>query len=175
MEQRYKSISNSDLLRISAVFGSIVLFLDILQYLLSPASLVNYNGFWSNVKFLVMAVGSFYAIKWFHTRSNNPKFIKYLTFISKISLLVSLFDVFFYLLYFNVLKIDAKSILIEQLKQVYEQAFPSIPVDTAVQIMTQNFSLYYALGTMLNYFVTFLFYGFFYALFFKLFAKNKKQ
>ncbi len=175
MEQEYKKISNIDLLRISTIFGSFVLAFDLLQYIISPSSLANYNGFWANIKFLIMAIGTFYVLKWFHIRSNNPKFIKYLTFISKVSLLVSLFDVFFYLLYFNVLNVNAKSILIDQLKQVYEQSFPTLPTDTAVQILSQNFSLYYSLGTMLNYFVSFLFYGFFYALFFKIFTKYKKQ
>ncbi len=162
-----------DILRISTIFGFSVLIFDFLQLSIAPDSLLSNNLLWDNLRYLLWAVGVFYSLQWFHLRNPKTPFLKYLWFIEQIAFFVSLFDIFFSLLYFNVINPEAKGKFLE----LIYQANPNIEAmgESAKEVLTNNFNFVFAMGQMLSYIFLFLFFSVFYVLFLKLFVKPKNK
>ncbi len=175
MENKKELFTKSDLLRISTIFGFTVLTLDIIQYLVSPGTIMNSNSFWDNIKYLIWAIGIFYALKWFHLRNPQTPAIKYFGFTLRIASLVSLFDIFFAMLYFNVFNPAGKAQFVDLIMQMNPNLTTYYPgMDLKDQFLS-NFNIIFALSLYFSYLFMFMFYSVFYVLFLKLLFKPKSK
>ncbi len=162
-----------DILRISTIFGLVILSFDFLELLVAPKTIVSYSGFWSNFKYLIWAVGVYYVLRWYHFRNYKQHFLKYFSFILIIAFFVSLYDVFFTLLYFNWINPQGKQVILDLL-------FANNPAlqnfgDSMKSQLYSGFSFYFSFSLILTYEILFVFYAIFYVIFLKLFLKPKND
>ncbi len=173
MNNPSNNTSFRDILRISTIFGLVILGFDFLELLIAPQTIVGYNSFWSNMKYLIWAVGVYYVLRWYHLRNYRQHFLKYFSFLLLVALFVSLYDVFFTLLYFNWINPQGKQVILDMLwaNNPSLQNFG----DSIKSQLYAGFSFYFSVSLILTYEILFSFYAVFYVIFLKLFIKPKND
>jgi len=161
---------------LSAYFGFIILAFDFFLLLIHKADITDPSNFWLNVKYLIWAVGVYYSLKWFHYKYSNPPFLKFLWFAVLVGMFVSLFDIFFYLLYTQIFDPGIKTQMIDQMIKANQQVWNTDPalIDMMKDELTRNFSLLFSFSLWLSYIFLFLFYSVFFTVFIK-FTVNRKN
>ncbi len=175
MDNQNKSTLHSAL-ALSTFFGFVILIFDFFLLLIHRADLTSTANFWINVKYLIWAIGVYYALKWYQVKNLNPTYFSYIGYALLLAVFVSLFDIFFYLLYTQVLDPNIKSIMIGHMIAANQQVWNSDPTLTAAlkEELTRHFSLIFSFSLWLSYIFLFLFYSVFFAAFIKLTQKSKK-
>ncbi len=160
---------------LSAYFGFSILIFDFFLLLIHKADITDPNNFWLNVKYLIWAVGVYYSLKWYQVKHLNPSFFSFLGFATLLAIFVSLFDIFFYLLYTQVIDPGIKMTMIKQMIAANSQIFKTDPTlsDALTQELSSKFSLIFSISLGLSYIFLFLFYAIFFTAFIKLTTKNK--
>jgi hypothetical protein len=170
--QNETQVNFQDILRISTVFGLIVLTFDFIQQAFASDVFLENDSFWANLKFLIMAVGVYYSLQWFHLKNPRTHFLRYFLFIENVALLVSIFDIFYVMYYFNLYKPEAKQAVVDLIYKTNTALANMGP--EAKEITLENFNLIIAFSLIFEYILLFLFFSVFYVLFLKLFVKPKK-
>ncbi len=167
----------NNILKISTVFGLVILSFDFFLLAIHRANIADANNFWVNVKYLIWAIGIFYALKWLHIQNPQRSFFSYLGFAMAIASFVSLFDIFFYLLYTQVINPGIKDVIIESMIAANKELFTTntqLPQDIVRDMLRANFGGIFSFSLYISYIFLFLFYAVFFTAFLKLTSKNKK-
>ncbi len=168
----------NNILKISTIFGLVILSFDFFLLAIHKANIADANNFWVNIKYLIWAIGIFYALKWLHIQNPQRSFFSYLGFALAIASFVSLYDIFFYLLYTQVLNPEIKDVIIDTMIAANQELFTTntqLPVETMRDMLRANFGGIFSFSLYFTYIFLFLFYAVFFTAFLKLTEKNKQN
>jgi len=172
--QKSKSLLTLSL-QVSVYFGIVILIFDFFLLLINKANTFDPYNFWTNVKYLIWAIGIYNSFRWLQTKIIKISFIEYLIFAFFLAIFVSLFDIFFFLLYSKFFNPEIQNTIIskilEQNNKIFNKKFSDLQIDFE-QYLHDFFYILFSLSLWFNYIITFLFYSFFFALFIK-FSKKK--
>ncbi len=158
-----------NLLKVSAIIGLMVLSLDLILLALGKSIPMQGNSFWINAKYLILAISDYYAMVWFFKQRPQTTYFGLVAYSIVLAMFVAQFDIFYYLLYTQVINPAAKQALIQSILD--NPSLQSMKVTLQVQL-SSYFSYFLAMSTFLGYVTLFGFYGIFYALFIKFLLKK---